>query len=178
MAWTITMPKKFRRSENGAAAIEFALVALPLIVLLGAIIEISLMLVAQFELQHATERAARLIRTGGATNMTESDFRAVVCSRVVLVPSCATSINVDVRNATNFATLATNAPAPRFVGPEDDDDNYTPIFQPGASAKPGRLVVTYDWTFVFPFLRVFSNLPLMPNKRRLYGLAAFMNEPF
>lgn len=176
------MPKRFRRSESGATAIEFALVAMPLLMLLGAIIEVSLMLTAQFELQHAVENTARLIRTGGVAArvppMSENDFRSVVCSRVVLVRDCAASIHFDLRNSTSFANLAAVATEPRNVGPQNQGDIYISVFQPGGSDRPGRLVVTYDWSFVFPFLGVFGNLPNIEGSRRIYGLAVFMNEPF
>lgn len=172
------MPRAFRRSESGATAIEFALVAMPLLVLLGAIIEISLMLTAQSELQHATETATRLVRTGSTSIASEQDFRAAVCSRVVLIPGCAGVINVDVRNADTFNALAAVAPIPRDVGPSTESGSYSSVYQPGGSARPGRVVVTYDWSFIFPFLGVFGNLDDIPGTRRIYGLTVFMNEPF
>ena len=178
------MQKPARGSESGAAAIEFALVAMPLIILLGAIIEVSIMLVAQFELQHAVETATRQIRTGAVTEadgtpiLDESDFRSLLCSRVVLISNCAAAINIDVRNAADFASLEAVMPQPIDVGPENGVGTYTSTFEPGGSARPGTVVATFDWSFVFPFLGVFSNLSGNTDSRRIYGLTVFMNEPF
>ncbi len=178
------MQKHARRSESGAAAIEFALVAMPLIILLGAIIEISIMLVAQFELQHAVETATRQIRTGAVTQadgtpiLDESAFRSLLCSRVVLISNCAAAINIDVRNADSFTALATVMPQPIAVGPANGVGTYTSTYQPGGSSRRGSVVATFDWSFVFPFLGVFSNLSGKTDSRRIYGLTVFMNEPF
>ena len=56
----------FRRSDSGATAVEFAIVAFPFFALLGVIIETGSMMFTEFGLQSAVQEAARQARTGQA----------------------------------------------------------------------------------------------------------------
>jgi len=72
------------RSNRGAAAIEFAFVAPIFFALMLGIIEIGVMMFAQFALQNSVMDAARLIRTGQAHSA------ALLIQDKVAVPQCAT----------------------------------------------------------------------------------------
>lgn len=60
----ILMFRSWFKGEEGATAVEFAIVGIPFIFLLIGLIEVSLMYTANSLLQDATSQAARLIRTG------------------------------------------------------------------------------------------------------------------
>lgn len=162
-----------RPTEKGTAAVEFAIVGVWLVTLLGAIIEGGLFLLVQLELQNAADTAARLIRTNQVTTSTSlATFKSQVCEPIQL-DDCASRIFVDVRNAGSFADLATVIPvvagqAPT-VGP-----GQVETFDPGAPGSMGSLVITYDWNFIFPFMTIFSNQP--GATRRLYGISVFRIE--
>jgi len=72
------------RSNRGSAAIEFAFVAPIFFALMLGIIEIGVMMFAQFALQNSVMDAARLIRTGQAHSA------ALLIQDKVAVPQCAT----------------------------------------------------------------------------------------
>src|SRR5471032_2864150 len=74
--------RRFVRRENGATAVEFALVATPFIALLIAILETALVFFAQQVLQTATTQTSRLIMTGQAQtqNLTAAQFQQAVCN--------------------------------------------------------------------------------------------------
>jgi Flp pilus assembly protein TadG len=57
---------RFGRSQDGSAAVEFALVATPFFALLFAIIETALVFFADQALDTAVQSTARLLRTGQA----------------------------------------------------------------------------------------------------------------
>lgn len=161
------------QSQKGSVAIEFAIVGVWLIMLLGAIVEAGLFLLIQFELQNAADRSARLIRTNQITATTPlSAFKTELCKSVHM-QECSGKIYVDVRNAGSFANLAAVMPVKEneapTVGPGQNE-----TFNPGAVGSMGSLIVTYDWNFIFPFMRVFSNQP--GPVRRLYGISVFRNE--
>ena len=59
--------RRFRRDPSGASAVEFALIAFPLILLLLAALEVGIVYFANFALENATSQGARLIRTGQAS---------------------------------------------------------------------------------------------------------------
>lgn len=177
------MAAKFGHSASGAAAVEFALVAAPLALVVFAIIEVSLMLATQYQLQSATDAMSRLIRSGqvsardGSLLIGEAQFRDDFCSRISLIRNCRDSINIDLRNAPRFADLAREMPDPLAVGPRQSGETYQSRYTPGGTTMPGALIVTYDWNFIGP-LDVFGNLAGMPGVRRLPALAVFMNEAF
>lgn len=166
-------PGRSRNRQRGTAAVEFAIVGVWLVMILGAIIEGGLFLLLQFELQNATDKTARLIRTNQVTASTPlSSFKDEVCKSIHL-DDCASKIYIDVQNATTFQALAAKMPvtagqAPT-VGPQQAGS-----FTPGAPGSMGSLIVTFDWNFIFPFMRIFSNQP--GAVRRLYGLTVFRNE--
>lgn len=70
--------------NRGAAAIEFAIVALPFFLFLFSIIGISLYFFTTSALEHGVEAASRKIRTGQAQKgaLTVGDFRKMVCDEV------------------------------------------------------------------------------------------------
>jgi Flp pilus assembly protein TadG len=165
---------KINRRQRGSVAIEFAIVGVWLIVLLGAIIEAGIFLLIQFELQSAADKSARLLRTNQIpTSTTAGAFKTELC-KSVHIQKCTENVYVDVRNATTFAALADVMPvkeneAPK-VGPGQSE-----TFNVGAAGSMGSLIVTYDWHFIFPFMTVFGNQP--GSVRRLYGISVYRNEP-
>lgn len=172
------MISSFRRSDSGATAVEFALVAVPLGLVLFAIIEVSLMLAAQHQLQSATDTMAGMIRSGKVTaDMPEPQFREQFCNEASLLRNCESAINIDIRSAPRFSALAEEMPDPLTVGPQSSGGGYQSSYQPGGPERPGSLIVTYDWQFFGP-LDMFGNLPDLPRTRRISGLAIYKNESF
>ncbi len=174
---------RFWRSESAATAVEFALVAAPLLLLLFAIIEVSLMLAAQSQLQNAADAMSRLIRTGevtaadGSIKMAEPDFRGELCAKVSLLRNCETGISLDIRNAARFADLAAMLQDPLAIGPQSSGESYASRYEPGGISRAGSLIVTYDWEFLGP-LGVFGNLPQKSGARRISARAVYKNESF
>lgn len=165
--------KRLWSGRRGTAAVEFAIIGFWLIMVLGAIIEVGMFLLIQFELQNASERAARLIRTNNVSLATQvSEFKSTLCAKLT-IKNCTTKIFVDVRNAPSFEDLEKIFPVaenePPNVGP-----GISETFSLGAPGAAGSVVITDDWQMIFPFLRPFSNVP--GSARRLYGVSIFKNE--
>src|ERR1043165_8014304 len=85
------MRSGFLRRADGAAAVEFALVAAPFIALIAAIFQVGLIIYATQSLQTATAAATRLILTGQAQtqNMTASQFGQALCDHASVSPAAA-----------------------------------------------------------------------------------------
>jgi Flp pilus assembly protein TadG len=162
---------RFGRAREGSTAIEFALVAGPFFLLIGAILEVGIMLFAEDTLQNAVQEAGRALRTGQASSggMTSAQFGQAVCNEAPNLQDCAARIGVFVGSAARFADL--NVPGVAAIGPG------TRAFAPGTGGQAVAIVATYDWSFSFPFMQPFSTVP-GANARRLQGIAIFMNEPF
>ena len=170
----------FRRSEQGATAVEFALVAGPFFFVLGCICETGLMLFTEYVIQNSVQEAARLVRTGqvstsdGTTTMDADAFKTRICADVNIIIDCDNDVIIHVSSADNFAALTASIPDPLDVTLDVDGN---PVYTPGGQLKAAAVIATYDWDFAFPFMEFFGNRN-GGQERRIHGLAIFRNEPF
>jgi Flp pilus assembly protein TadG len=164
---------RFRRNREGAAALEFALVAPVFLVLLFAILETALMFFASQVLETMTQNSARMILTSQAqtANYTKQDFANYVCSQIPALFTCA-NISVDVQSYSSFS-------AATFSNQTDGSGN---LVIPPTNYNPGGpncivvVQVFYPWQlFVTGLGYNISNYP--NNQRLLIATAAFRNEP-
>lgn len=174
-----TMLKRFGASESGAPAIEFAMVAGPFFFVLGCICETGLMLFTEYVLQNSVQEAARTIRTGQVqtTGVTSDQFKALICEQVNIIIDCTGKVSVYVDNDVDFAALDTKVPDPVNIGTQIDGSAGPSSFQPGDRLRTAAVIATYDWDFAFPFMDFLGNIA-SGDKRRLWGMAIFRNEPF
>ena len=178
-----TALRRFFKSTDGAAAVEFAMVAAPFIFVLGCICETGLMLFSEYVLQNSVQDAARLVRTGqtskgdGTVTLAASDFKTKLCTQVSIIIDCANKVTVYVNSASTFASLRSTVGNPVNIGPNAAGAAYRATYNPGGQLKAAAVVASYDWKFTFPFMSFLSNLP-SKTSRRIYGIAIFRNEPF
>src|ERR1700704_1188384 len=76
--------RRFRQCEDGATAVEFAMVATPFLALTFAIMETAFVFFAGQALETATADSSRLILTGQAQTQgyTQAQFKDAVCTKV------------------------------------------------------------------------------------------------
>lgn len=168
---------RYKESEDGVTAIEFAMVGGPFLYLLLAIFETGLMLFAEYLIENGTANAARMIRTGEVqiTGVTEANFKTTVCGNLSSFLDCDNRLYVDVRNFPDFDTVA----VPSAI---DGDGQLTTDVTTGAQFEPGTALevvvvrVYYDWKLFTPGISKLSNLA--GGRRLLTASAAFRNEPF
>jgi len=164
----------FARREDGAAAVEFAMVAAPFLALMFAIMETALVFFASQTLETAVADSARLIMTGQAQSQTfsQAQFKSAVCGKIGGLFDCAGGLQIDVKTYSSFASVD-NSP------PLDANGNLKTNFgyQPGG---PGDIVVVrlmYQWP-VYASLLGFNLGNMAGNKRLIMATAAFRNEPY
>jgi Flp pilus assembly protein TadG len=166
--------RRFKRSKDGAAAVEFALVAAPFLALVFAILETALVFFASQVLETAAADSARLILTGQAqtSGLNQTQFKQEVCNRIYGLFDCASGIKVDVRTYNSFSSA-------NMAKPIDANGNvtFTPSYQPGS---PGDIIVVrllYEWPVYVSLLGL--NLSDLSNgKRLIMATSAFRNEPY
>jgi Flp pilus assembly protein TadG len=169
---------RFARAERGATALEFGLVALPVLTLIFGLIEIALVFLVGATLDQATQAASRQIRTGefqtSAAN-TKSDFKALVCARMTwLQAKCNADLWLDVQTYSDFATLAAQPPinAPTF-------NPAATCFSPGQPADIVLVRAYFEWDLITPLLNTaLQNMGGGSGKRLISSATAFRNEPF
>jgi Flp pilus assembly protein TadG len=169
-------PAGFARREDGAAALEFAIVAAPFIALILATIQTALAFFAGQVLESAVLDSSRAILTGSAqnANMTQTGFANAVCAKVQTLFNCS-KLMIDVHTATSFAAANTAMPALTFNGQGAVTNNWS--WQPG---NPGDVVVMrvlYQWpVFLGPLGLSLSNES--NGNLLLMATATFKNEPY
>jgi Flp pilus assembly protein TadG len=166
--------RRLARDRDGAAAVEFAFVALPFFALIGAIIETSMVFLANQVLETAVYDASRLIRTGQAqqSGYDSAAFKTQVCNRLYILVDCA-GVSVDVRTVTTFSAVTTTAPV-------DEKGNFVNTSFTYSAGKASELVMVrayYQYPLIFSSLGL--DLSDLSNGKRLIGtVTAFRNEPF
>ena len=85
------IPGSGLRCNRGATAIEFALVVIPFLAVLGAIFETALVTISKITLDGAVVSLARQDFAAGATIPTQVDFRTQLCAAPVLMLATCTN---------------------------------------------------------------------------------------
>lgn len=165
----------FWRNNRGATAVEFGLIALPFFGLIAGLLETGLMMFADSALDQATNRAARMIRTGQAQqqNFNTNSFRNEVCSGGVATMFDCTKLKIDVRTATDFATM--NLASQNK--PDGTVDDAALTYNAGHGSDIVVVRTYYDWPILLNRLATFGE-GQDGKTRRLTSTVAFRNEPF
>ncbi|PWJ80936.1 Flp pilus assembly protein TadG [Pseudaminobacter salicylatoxidans] len=173
----------FLRDRNGAAAIEFAALAIPFFLLTFAILESCISLTAGQIVSNSADEIARQFRTGQLrpdpkdTNNQKlaEKIRTMVCSNLeIMVSKGCPGLEMDLRTFTNFtdaANLRTRLTADR------DLDTSDFAIKPGGPEERNILRIYYKWPVITDFMRA-----SMSNIKGGYilqtGTAIWQNEPF
>jgi Flp pilus assembly protein TadG len=169
-----------RRATSGSAALEFAFVAPIFFALLLGIIQAGIVFFAQETLQNAVMDAGRLVRTGQAqaTQMTQQQFRDLVCAEVSALLDCNASLN-----GVSLLQFDVNSYPAGFVGNMNTSPlvgNDLPVlnnFNPGNACDVVLMRVYYKWPIQAPGLDWFL-VNMANNSHLLSAAAAFRNEPY
>jgi len=163
------------RRTDGAAAIEFAMIVVPFLGLMLAILQVALLALAQGELETATEVSVRQILTGQAqaNNLTQSQFTQLVCSNLTTMFSCG-NLMVDVETAGSFGTAITSAPTITFNAQGNVTNQWQ--YQPGTTGSIVVARVMYQWPLLLGPLGLTLN-NMSNGNHLLLATAVFENEP-
>src|SRR6476620_11292241 len=134
--------RRFVRQQDGSAAVEFSMVAIPFLGLTFAILETALVFFAGQTLETAVTDSARLIMTGQAQDKawTKDDFKTEVCSRIHGLFDCTGGVYVDVKTFDNFASINNDLPVT-----DGKIDESKLNFSPGAPGQIEVVTLYYQW---------------------------------
>lgn len=164
----------FVRQQNGAAAVEFALVAVPFLALTFAILETALVFFAGQTLEAAVTDASRLIMTGQAqtSGFNKDSFKQAVCDRIYGLFDCTNGVHVDVKNYSSFSSISTASPVT-----DGQLDTSKMAYVPGGPGCIEVVTLYYQWPIYVSLLG--NNLSnLSGGKRLLVATSVFRNEPY
>ena len=165
--------RRLARQEDGTAAVEFGMVAMPFLALVFAIIETALVFFANQVLETAASDGARLIMTGQAQEqgLSKDTFKEYVCSRVYGLVNCTAGVHVDVQTVTSFASANLTKP----LNGDNELDTSGFKYEPGDAEQIVVVRLVYQWPTYVAMLGL-SNMA--GNNRLMMATAAFRNEPF
>jgi Flp pilus assembly protein TadG len=178
------LSRRLQSDERGFAAVEFAIVALPFLLLLVGLISISLYFFTNFTMESAVLNAARAIRTGqlqegkGAySGLTTNEdkraaFKAIMCAKAPTFLDCANRAVVLVQSSTSFSGIV----EPHCTNDGTMVNQTSANFDPGGGNSVVLVTVCYAWKFggQLPFFKI-SNLS--DGSMLMQASAAFRTEP-
>ena len=184
----VRVARRFARQQDGAAAIEFALVAVPFLALTFAIIETALVFYAGQVLETAATDTGRMIMTGQGANWSVGDFQKQLCggqnSPSDQNPAPPTAINalfdcqkigISVQTYSSFANAATGDSASPPVSGGNIDQTNMP-FAPGGPNCIIAVQLYYQWPIYVSLLG--DHLGNFGSDRLLVATSVFRNEPY
>jgi Flp pilus assembly pilin Flp len=170
---------RFRRSDSGALAVEFGLIAPFFLGLLFGILEVALTFWSTQVLETAVANAARQIYTGtfqrGSANLTQAEalveFKKNVCANVTAVFDCGKLIRVDVQKFDTYSTAVMTPPVKNGVF-DTSSFGYNP---PGADE-----ICVVRAAMEYPvYVNIFGyNTGLKSGNRLIMASSTFRTEPY
>jgi Flp pilus assembly protein TadG len=185
--WSIAA---FRRSRDGAAAIEFALLAIPYFMVVFAIIETFIAFAGEELVSNAVDTLGRKIRTGQitATNTDRTAFRTAFCKEISILITCSATeaatpskLFVDLQKFATFAAIPTTIPT-KSTAAYSDLDTSKLQYAPGGAGTINMVRAYYKWQVIGDLIRPYiSNIRPSDGSSAYFlivATAAFQNEQY
>jgi Flp pilus assembly pilin Flp len=166
--------RRLVRRQDGAAAIEFGLVAAPFLALVFAIIETAVVFFASQALETAAADSSRLIMTGQAqtAGYDAATFKNAVCAKIYGLFNCQSGVSVDVQKFSSFSSITNTKPVD-----SSGKFNLNPSYNPGGACDIVLVRLFYEYP-VYVSLLGLKLSDLSSGKRLLAATAVFRNEPY
>ncbi len=178
--------RRLFKDKSGTSAIEFALLALPFMVVIFASLETFAAFTGEQLLANATETMARKVRTGEITSATsQEEFRKAFCAEISVLMTCSATeaktpskLFIDVRSFPDFSKIPSTLP--RKNG---DLDTSGFAFAPGGPTTITIVRAYYRWEVITDLVRPYiTNLrpagSSMPKDYLMVATAAFRTESY
>lgn len=165
----------YNRRQEGATAVEFSLIAVPLVMLMFGLIEVSMIFTKQGVLEFATMQAARQIRTGQAqqSGSPEDTFKQVLCDNASFLINCD-DLSYEVQAMDDFAD-ANDQPPPSF----DDEGNFeSQGFDTGESSHVVMIRTIYRHPIVTPLMQPLLSNGGQSSSRLMISTVVLQSEPY
>ncbi|WEZ85308.1 pilus assembly protein (plasmid) [Rhizobium sp. 32-5/1] len=160
-------------ARDGAAAIEFSLIAFPFFLIIFGILDVALMFFVDSSLDSALHMAARDVRTGRATveKWNLATFKQEVCGGMALAFDCSNSLLIVTKVMDDFSSVKFTSAVGN--GKLSVKENF-------ASGAPGNYVMIQaflPWPSWLSSMGV-DTAHLSDGRYVLSASALFRNEPY
>jgi Flp pilus assembly protein TadG len=184
------------RSRDGAAAIEFALLAIPYFLVIFAILETFVAFAAEELVSNGVDTMSRRMRTGQitynlgrTTDMNQAQFRQAFCDEISILVRCSASevatpskLYLDVQTFSTFSAIPTTIPK---LSTDKYADINTAAFKyaPGGAGTINMVRAYYRWEIITDLVRPYITTirpsdGSMPSQYLIVATAAFQNEQY
>ncbi|MGR9555937.1 TadE/TadG family type IV pilus assembly protein [Rhizobium leguminosarum] len=184
------------RSRDGAAAIEFALLAIPYFLVIFAILETFVAFAAEELVSNGVDTMSRRMRTGQitynlgrTTDMNQAQFRQAFCDEISILVRCSASevatpskLYLDVQTFSTFSAIPTTIPK---LSTDKYADINTAAFKyaPGGAGTINLMRAYYRWEIITDLVRPYITTirpsdGSMPSQYLIVATAAFQNEQY
>ncbi len=174
MARLVKYLRSWIKSDGGSTAIEFGMLAMPFIMLVVGIMEVSLMFAGMSVLDGATADAARKVRTGQvqqASGKPEDIFKNSLCNSAKVMLSCG-KLQYEVIEIDKFANFSNYKPSY-----DKDGKLKSRGFTPGGVNTVNLIRVTYLFKLATPLLgNILADSPGMT--KRFVSTVVLETEPY
>ncbi|MFP4003646.1 MAG: TadE/TadG family type IV pilus assembly protein [Alphaproteobacteria bacterium] len=168
-----------RRNRRGSSILEFAILGVPLLIMVFGFIELLLLYASSMMTASASEEISRLLYTGQfqkRTDNTEKDLKDLFCDQAVLL-QCNENLLIDLRDFGGWDDVS----LPRLI---DSDGSYTVSSEPSDTEQVDisgeRIVVmrvVYRWDLMTPGIAYFLRGAWL-GKNYLFEARVFIVEPW
>ena len=177
---TLRRLRGYKRSEDGATAIEFAMLAIPFFSLIFAILELAVVFFISSSLNHAVSEAGRQIRIGNFQNCGKAAFKKQVCDTMISIGSCQNNLRLDVIKNTTFGEITLpDIPPPPIVPPGSAPP---PVvngdYDESVAGEPVVIRALFYHKLILPAQLTRLGSSPGSNTRIIRSTTAFRNEPF
>ncbi|MBX9469715.1 MAG: pilus assembly protein [Rhizobium sp.] len=189
--------RKLARSKDGAAAIEFAILAIPYFMIIFAIIETFVAFAAEQLVTNAVNTLGRQMRTGQityqlnrpSTDMDMLKFRKAFCDEVNIMIQCSeteistpSKLYIDARTFASFGAIPKTIPRVSTATFADIDPTSFK-FTPGGPSTINMLRAYYRWQVITDLIRPYITTirpsdGSMPSDFLIVATTAFQNENY
>jgi len=165
--------RKWLRKDGGTTSIEFGLLFIPYLFLTLGIIELSVMYASASLLEGATNKAARLVRTGqlqqGGSDP-ETVFREAICDYATVLINCE-AVGIEAYEMSSYSDFSDYEP--QF---DDEGEFVSQGFTIGGSNAKVLIRVAYNYNMLSPLV---GTLLAGPDSKMLFmSTIVLQTEPY
>jgi hypothetical protein len=168
------------RNDEGSAAIEFGIVALPCLLFVPGLLGLGLYFLASTQLEYGAESAARNVRTGEAENdkITVEGFKNLVCKAAGSYIDC-NKLSVVVQHSATWSGITPQACVDgngKMVGSTGSGGDMISKWA-GSESEVVLVTLCYEWDLAnnFPFLNLGND---GKGPAIIQAATAFKSEPY
>lgn len=193
-----TRLRRLFKSSEGATAIEFAILAIPFMMIVFATFETFIAFTGEQLVSNAVDTMGRRVRTGQitfsdpsrSTFKTQTQFRQDFCQQISVMITCSSTeaavpnkLWIDLEQVTNFADIPTGVPMKATNGGKNRDLDTDKIkFTPGGAGKINMFRAYYRWPITTDLVRPYiSNIQQEGSTKGQFlivATSAFQNENY